>query len=221
MRDQVDARAGEAPRGRAHRVGAAAQRGDAKVEAVRRIDARGFEALVGARDRLRVIELGFAQRAIAGVIGVEPVVLADALDDEALLVARDALAGPEFGARQRRRMQRVMTHDARRREQHLHAARLRCAGRCRGRARVRHWKSSVGRGRDWHSHFDGGADYPRIGVLGDRLARCIRLVYFESWMCRFRCRFARNRLTSVCFSSAIHGGRLLSFACPKESNGGL
>ncbi len=27
-----------------------------------------------------------------------------------------------------------------------------------------------------------------------------------------------NRLTSVCVSSAIHGGRLLSFACPKESN---
>ena len=29
-----------------------------------------------------------------------------------------------------------------------------------------------------------------------------------------RCR--ENRLTSVCVSSAIHGGRLLSFACPKE-----
>ena len=27
-----------------------------------------------------------------------------------------------------------------------------------------------------------------------------------------------NRLTSVCGSSAIHGRRLLSFACPKESN---
>src|SRR5207342_66485 len=27
-----------------------------------------------------------------------------------------------------------------------------------------------------------------------------------------------NRLTSVCGSSAIHGVRLLSFACPKESN---
>jgi hypothetical protein len=27
-----------------------------------------------------------------------------------------------------------------------------------------------------------------------------------------------NRLTSVCFSSTIHGRRLLSFACPKESN---
>ena len=36
------------------------------------------------------------------------------------------------------------------------------------------------------------------------------------WFC-FRCR-RENRLTSVCFSSAIHGGRLLSFACPKESN---
>ena len=27
-----------------------------------------------------------------------------------------------------------------------------------------------------------------------------------------------RRLTSVCFSSTIHGRRLLSFACPKESN---
>src|SRR6476646_11074087 len=27
-----------------------------------------------------------------------------------------------------------------------------------------------------------------------------------------------NRLTSVCVSSTIHGRRLLSFACPKESN---
>src|SRR6478735_10674488 len=27
-----------------------------------------------------------------------------------------------------------------------------------------------------------------------------------------------NRLTSVCGSSTIHGRRLLSFACPKESN---
>src|SRR6185312_12119206 len=27
-----------------------------------------------------------------------------------------------------------------------------------------------------------------------------------------------NRLTSLCFTSAIHGGRSLSFACPKESN---
>jgi hypothetical protein len=31
-----------------------------------------------------------------------------------------------------------------------------------------------------------------------------------------RCR--DNRLTSVCVSSTIHGRRLLSFACPKESN---
>ena len=31
-----------------------------------------------------------------------------------------------------------------------------------------------------------------------------------------RCR--DHRLTSVCFSSTIHGRRLLSFACPKESN---
>ena len=31
-------------------------------------------------------------------------------------------------------------------------------------------------------------------------------------------RFRENRLTSVCVSSAIHGRRLLSFACPKESN---
>ena len=30
--------------------------------------------------------------------------------------------------------------------------------------------------------------------------------------------FCEDRLTSVCVSSAIHGGRLLSFACPKESN---
>src|SRR6476659_7726835 len=31
-----------------------------------------------------------------------------------------------------------------------------------------------------------------------------------------RCR--ENRLTSVCVTSTIHGRRLLSFACPKESN---
>ncbi len=30
--------------------------------------------------------------------------------------------------------------------------------------------------------------------------------------------FRDNRLTSVCVSSTIHGRRLLSFACPKESN---
>ena len=30
--------------------------------------------------------------------------------------------------------------------------------------------------------------------------------------------FRENRLTSLCVSSAIHGGRSLSFACPKESN---
>jgi hypothetical protein len=35
---------------------------------------------------------------------------------------------------------------------------------------------------------------------------------FGLWRCR------ENRLTSVCFSSTIHGRRLLSFACPKESN---
>ena len=37
-------------------------------------------------------------------------------------------------------------------------------------------------------------------------------VWFVVWGCR------DNRLTSVCCSSAIHGCRLLSFACPKESN---
>src|SRR5580765_8987880 len=31
-------------------------------------------------------------------------------------------------------------------------------------------------------------------------------------------RYREDRLTSVCFSSTIHGRRLLSFACPKESN---
>src|SRR6478672_9089005 len=31
-------------------------------------------------------------------------------------------------------------------------------------------------------------------------------------------RSRENRLTSVCCSSTIHGRRLLSFACPKESN---
>src|ERR1700750_1669625 len=35
---------------------------------------------------------------------------------------------------------------------------------------------------------------------------------FRVWGCR------ENRLTSVCVSSTIHGRRLLSFACPKESN---
>ena len=35
-------------------------------------------------------------------------------------------------------------------------------------------------------------------------------------VCRFG--FRENRLTSVCVSSAIPGGWLLSFACPKESN---
>src|SRR6476646_1003190 len=30
--------------------------------------------------------------------------------------------------------------------------------------------------------------------------------------------FRDNRLTSMCVSSTIHGRRLLSFACPKESN---
>ena len=41
---------------------------------------------------------------------------------------------------------------------------------------------------------------------------------FVFGVCGWGARCRENRLTSVCVSSAIHGGRLLSFACPKESN---
>ncbi len=51
------------------------------------------------------------------------------------------------------------------------------------------------------------------GMRGIRCRLCCIRRLRDFW-----CVFAIDRLTSVCGSSAIHGRRLLSFACPKESN---
>ena len=94
----------------------------AEVEAIGGIDTRREQTLVGARDRLRVVEFSFRQAVFVGVVGQQSFCFADAFDDEIVLLSGDSLADAEFCAGERCGMHRVVAQDAGRGEQHLHVA---------------------------------------------------------------------------------------------------
>ena len=122
VRDQVDACRFEAPGGGSKGIGAAQQGLLAEIESVGAIDPSRNQAFIGPRNGLAVIQFGFIEYLATTVIDEQALFIADPFYDQAHALASDLLASTELGTRNGCAVHGVLTQDACRCVQELHAS---------------------------------------------------------------------------------------------------
>src|SRR5690606_38314656 len=162
MRNQIDARRLKPPGWRTQGIGTTEQRLLAEIEPVGTIDTSGYETLVGARNGLAVIELGFIEGFASAAIDEQPLFLGHAFDDQTETLAGDFLPDPEFGTRDRRAVYRVLAQHARGCVEKLHAASFDADQRAKTEFRfgVRDIALTRNQSHQCSAHFRRVFDYP-------------------------------------------------------------